>query len=65
MIVNDSENTTEEFLNELRKYFSSYGTVYACKYCQEENFNYILVEFGDFGKWKKTKSFKSSKFFFS
>ncbi|CAF4629439.1 unnamed protein product, partial [Rotaria sp. Silwood2] len=28
-------------------YFSSYGTLYACKYCHETYFNYILVEFAD------------------
>ncbi|UJR25901.1 hypothetical protein I4U23_007249 [Adineta vaga] len=36
-----------EFLLELREYFSSYGRLYACKYCHEENFDYILVEFSD------------------
>jgi len=62
MIVNDSLNIDEEFLKTLREYFSSYGTLYACKYCHEENFNYILVEFADFGK-RKYKS-KQKNFFF-
>ncbi len=52
MIVIDSINTDEEFLKDLREYFSSYGTLYACKYCHEANFDYILVEFADFGKRK-------------
>ena len=50
MIIVDSLNIDEEFLKDLREYFSSYGTVYACKYCHETNFDYILVEFADYGK---------------
>jgi len=49
MIVINSNPTDEQFLLDLREYFSSYGTVYACKYCHETNFDYILVEFADFG----------------
>jgi hypothetical protein len=49
----DTENCDkEEFLKELRAYFSSYGQLYACKYCHETNFDYILVEFADKGKRK-------------
>ncbi|CAF1025606.1 unnamed protein product [Rotaria sordida] len=50
MIVIDFDNkncTEKEFLTQLRGYFSSYGTLYACKYCHETYFNYILVEFAD------------------
>ncbi|CAF4631084.1 unnamed protein product [Rotaria magnacalcarata] len=50
MVVIDFGDTIcdeKEFLSELRDYFSSYGTLYACKYCQEKNFRYILVEFAD------------------
>jgi len=50
MIIIDSLKIDEEFLKELREYFSSYGAVYACKYCHEANFDYILVEFADYGK---------------
>ncbi|CAF3457158.1 unnamed protein product [Rotaria sp. Silwood1] len=48
MIVVDSINVDEKFLKGLREYFSSYGTLYACKYCHEVNFDYILVEFADY-----------------
>ncbi|CAF3156599.1 unnamed protein product, partial [Rotaria sp. Silwood2] len=48
MIVIDSINVDEQFLKDLREYFSSYGTLYACKYCHEANFDYILVEFADY-----------------
>lgn len=50
MIINDCLNVDELFLKELREYFSFYGTLYACKCCRDENFEYILVEFADFGK---------------
>lgn len=50
MIVLDSLNADEQFLKDLREYFSSYGTLYACKYCRETNFDYVLVEFADYGK---------------
>jgi hypothetical protein len=56
MIVTDFDKKNcndHQFLNQLREYFSSYGTLYACKLCHEINFNYILVEFGDKGKVKK------------
>jgi hypothetical protein len=55
MIVYDlnNKNNNEQFLSELRNYFSSYGTIYACKYCHEANFDYILVEFADIGKQRK------------
>ncbi|CAF0934534.1 unnamed protein product [Rotaria sordida] len=48
MIVIDSINVDELSLKDLREYFSSYGTLYACKYCHEANFDYILVEFADY-----------------
>ncbi|CAF3587698.1 unnamed protein product [Rotaria socialis] len=48
LIVVDSINVDEHFLKCLREYFSSYGTLYACKYCHEANFDYILVEFADY-----------------
>jgi hypothetical protein len=63
MIV-DFINTDEEFLNDLREYFSSYGTLYACKYCHETNFDYILVEFADFGNRKKQRIKRKTEFFF-
>ncbi|CAF0800352.1 unnamed protein product [Rotaria sp. Silwood1] len=50
MIIIDFDNKNyndKEFLTQLREYFSSYGTLYACKYCHETYFNYILVEFAD------------------
>ncbi|CAF2718457.1 unnamed protein product [Rotaria sp. Silwood2] len=50
MIIIDFDNKNcneKDFLNQLREYFSSYGTLYACKYCHETYFNYILVEFAD------------------
>lgn len=50
MIIMESIDTDEQFLRDLREYFSSYGALYACKYCHETNFNYILVEFADYGK---------------
>ena len=50
MIIIDTLNVDELFFKELREYFSSYGTLYACKCCREDNFEYILVEFADFGK---------------
>jgi hypothetical protein len=53
MIVIDSFDIDEQFLKDLREYFSSYGTLYACKCCHEENFDYILVEFADFGNKQK------------
>lgn len=56
MIVVENLNVDEKFLKDLRDYFSSYGILYACKYCHEENFNYIFVEFADFGKKTKTKT---------
>ena len=49
MIVIDCLTVDELFLKELREYFSSYGTLYACKCCREETFEYILVEFADPG----------------
>jgi hypothetical protein len=45
MIVTDIKD--RQFLTEIREYLSFYGKIYACKYCHEYNFNYILVEFGD------------------
>ncbi|CAF1106945.1 unnamed protein product [Adineta steineri] len=50
MIVIDFKNdnyNNEQFLTKLREYFSTYERVYACKFCHETNFDYILVEFGD------------------
>jgi hypothetical protein len=52
MILIDFDNkhcNEEQFLDQLREYFSAYGTLYACKLCHEANFDYILVEFGDKG----------------
>ena len=40
----------EQFLRDLRHYFSSYGPVYACKRCHETDLDYILVEFADPGR---------------
>ena len=49
MIVLDSNEHDEELLQDLRTYFSSYGLLYACKYCHESSFDYVLVEFADHG----------------
>jgi hypothetical protein len=64
MIIADSLNDDEEFLKDLREYFSSYGALYACKYCHEANFNYILVEFADFGNRKTKPNISIRKIFF-
>lgn len=56
MIINDFLDIDDNFLKELREYFSSYGTIYACKYCHETNFDYFLVEFADFGKLNFSKA---------
>ncbi|CAF1169629.1 unnamed protein product [Adineta ricciae] len=48
MIISDFLDIDDNFLKELREYFSSYGTIYACKYCHEANFDYFLVEFADY-----------------
>ncbi|UJR23002.1 hypothetical protein I4U23_026028 [Adineta vaga] len=48
MIISDFLEIDEDFLKELRAYFSSYGPIYACKYCHETNFDYFLVEFADY-----------------
>ncbi len=56
MIVIDFDNKTcddQQFLSQLREYFSSYGPLYACKYDHETNFTYILVQFADTGKSKR------------
>lgn len=50
MIIIDCLHIDETFLKDLRIYFSSYGILYACKCCRDEHFDYILVEFADFGK---------------
>lgn len=50
MIIIDCLHIDKTFLKDLREYFSSYGLVYACKCCRDEHFEYILVEFADFGK---------------
>ena len=50
MIVVDSIHVDEQLLKDLREYFLSYGALYASKYCHEANFDYILVEFADYGK---------------
>ncbi len=60
MIVTDIKD--RQFLTEIREYLSFYGKIYACKYCHEYNFNYILVEFGDKGNQNLIKSL--SCFFF-
>lgn len=55
MIVVDFEDKIHDenqFLSDLRQYFSSYGRMYACKYCYEKNFKYILLEFADKGNGK-------------
>jgi len=67
MIVTDFDKKNcndHQFLNQLREYFSSYGTLYACKLCHEINFNYILVEFGDKGKVKKETKNSSIQYLF-
>ncbi|CAF1155133.1 unnamed protein product [Adineta steineri] len=48
MIICNSLDIDEEYLKNLREYFSSYGVVYACKLCHETNYDYILVEFADY-----------------
>lgn len=56
MIVVDYDTKNcfdKEFLIQLRDYFSKYGRLYACKYCDEANFSYILVEFADKGRQKQ------------
>lgn len=50
MILADSMNVNEQFLKDLREYFSTYGTLYACKCCHQADLDYILVEFADYGK---------------
>ncbi len=58
----DPKNSDDqEFLQKLRNYFSSYGSVYACKYCREKYFDYILVEFADKGK-KENNLFRNKIF---
>jgi hypothetical protein len=61
---NDKNYNNQQFLNKLRDYFSSYGRIYACKYCHETNFHYILVEFGDKGKRQTKKSYYKLEYFF-
>lgn len=48
--LNDPKWQDQNFLAELEQYFSTYGRTYACKFCQEKAFKYILVEFADKGK---------------
>ncbi len=55
MDLADHIHYDEQFLTELRDYFSSYGILYACKYCHETNFDYILVQFSEKGKKKILK----------
>jgi len=49
MITVDSFVPTDKYLDDLREYFSSYGMLYACKYAHEKAFDYILIEFADYG----------------
>ena len=37
------------FLCDLGDYFSSYGKILSCKYSQEKNFDYILIQYDDRG----------------
>lgn len=60
MILSQFLQPDQDFLQELREYFSSYGTVYACKYCRETNFDYFLVEFADYGKSESNADTKIS-----
>ena len=55
----DNNYNDEQFLSEVRDYFSIYGKIYACKYCNKQNFRYILVEFADKGKKKNNKRIES------
>ena len=67
MIVIDFDHKDcddEEFLSKLRDYFSSYGPLYACKYCHEINFRYILVEFADKGKQERKECFFNFQFIY-
>lgn len=60
MIVIDFDNKNineQQFLNQLREYFATYGILYNCKVCHAKNFDYILVEFGEKGKIKRIKIF--------
>lgn len=64
MIIIESFVPTDEYLHELREYFSSYGVRYACKYSHEKSFDYILIEFADYGISKRRILLKELNVFF-
>ena len=47
---NDDIYDDPAFLSALGEYFSIYGPIRSCKYDQEKNFDYALIEFTDRGK---------------
>ena len=54
LVTAEPATDDENFLRDLREYFSVYGPLYACKYCAETTkSNYILIEFADYGQRRR------------
>ena len=51
VLLDFSEDVHDDpaFLSALADYFSSYGKILSCKYSQEKNFDYVLIQFDDRG----------------
>ncbi|CAF0806852.1 unnamed protein product [Didymodactylos carnosus] len=48
VVVDDDEYKNNSLLEEMKKYFLNYGHVYGCKFVNEKNVLYVLVEFADY-----------------